>query len=87
MNRMAGSMDRQWICSSWEPAKCAIEFIWEGYALGSMHVIDTDYENYEIRFSKANFAGVDYMEAVWVGARKPLRMGSSDYQEWYDLVE
>ena len=52
-----------------------------------MHVIDTDYENYEIRFSKANFAGVDYMEAVWIGARKPLRMGSSDYQEWYDLVE
>ena len=52
-----------------------------------MHVIDTDYENYEIRFSKANFAGVDYMEAVWIGARKPLRMGSNDYQEWYALVE
>ncbi len=27
------------------------------------------------------------MEAVWIGARKPLRMGSSDYQEWYALVE
>ena len=52
-----------------------------------MSIVDTDYENYEIRFSKANIAGIDYMEAVWVGAREPHEPGTDDYELWYARVE
>ena len=45
------NMDRKFICSTWEPARCALEFVWEGYATGAMTIVDTDYENYEIRYS------------------------------------
>ena len=81
-----GEMDRDFICSNWEPGKCAIEFIWQGYSLGAQLMVDTDYENYEIRYSSASFAGVPYMEAVWVGARQPFEEGTPEYEAWYDMV-
>ena len=80
-------MDRKFICSAWEPAKCAIEFIWQGYGLGAMHIVDTDYENYSIRFSKANFSGINYMEAIWVDSRVPLEIGTQEYLDFVDMIE
>ena len=80
------NMDRKFICSTWEPARCAIELIWEGYTPGAITIVDTDYENYEIRYSMPMFAGINYMEAIWVSARKPLTEGTAEYDEWYALV-
>ena len=79
-------MDRQFLCSQWEPGKCAIEFIWEGYDLGAMHIVDTDYDNYAIRFSKATWAGIDYMEAIWVDAREPLEEGTQEHDDFVALI-
>ena len=81
-----GEMDRRIICSNWESGRCAIEFLKWDYTLGAQLVVDTDYESYEIRFSKATFMGIDYMEAVWVGAREPLSEGTPEYDAWYDKV-
>ena len=80
-------MDRKFICSAWEPAKCAIEFIWQGYGVGAMHIVDTDYENYAIRFSKVNFAGINWMEAIWVDSRVPLEEGTQDYINFVAMIE
>ena len=62
-------MDANFKCSAWEAGKCAIEFLPGDYSLGAMLMVDTDYESYEIRYSSASFAGIDYMEAIWVSAR------------------
>ena len=68
-----GEMDRPYKCSAWSNSgKCAIEFVPGDYTLGRLQVVDTDYDSYFIHFSKATFAGIDYMEAVWIGAREPL---------------
>lgn len=52
-----------------------------------MHIIDTDYENYAIRFSKGNFAGLNYMEAIWVDSRVPLEEGTQDYINFVAMIE
>ena len=79
-------MDANFKCSAWEAGKCAIEFLPGDYSLGAMLMVDTDYESYEIKYSSASFAGIDYMEAIWVSARQPLQEGTPEYDAWYDVV-
>ena len=81
------NMDRPFKCSQWNSGKCAIEFAWNAYFLGGMSIVDTDYDDFEIRFSKANIAGVDWMEAVWIGAREPHKFGTPGWNLWYKKVQ
>ena len=81
-------MDAGLYCSAWQPGKCTLDVPqFPVYEFGLLGFVDTDYESYEIRWTNLNIAGVDYMEAVWVGARQPLTEGTPEYDDWYRKVE
>ena len=61
-------------------------FVPELWAFGEWSFSFVDYDDFYVTYSVADIGGMPFMESVWIGALKPYKEGTKEFDQFYERV-